>query len=249
MKYESTNTHQVLSAIDNARQSFLTLEKSGVNNYFKNNKGVPHLYSTLSDIFSATTEALYEHDLTVNYQTKLEETSNGVLNILTTTITHLPSGEFISSASNLGNHTKSQELGSAITYLRRYHIQAMLNLEADFEDDGNLSSGNNTSEGKGNDINKSVDMPSRKYTVYNKDGSVASQVSSFNTYYKTLVSNLSSKVWISEHSWTSQTIIQLQDIIEWASKLDVKYKKGADAMIKKAKTSIQKIKEESANEF
>jgi hypothetical protein len=179
----------------------------------------------------------------------LEETSNGVLNILTTTITHLPSGEFISSASNLGNHTKSQELGSAITYLRRYHIQAMLNLEADFEDDGNLSSGNNTSEGKGNDINKSDDMPSRKYTVYNKDGSVASQVSSFNTYYKTLVSNLSSKVWISEHSWTSQTIIQLQDIIEWASKLDNKYKKVADAMIKKAKTSIQKIKEESANEF
>ena len=56
-------------------------------------------------------------------------------------------------------------------------------------------------------------------------------------------------MWISEHSWTSQTIIQLQDIIEWASKLDVKYKKGADAMIKKAKTSIQKIKEESANEF
>jgi hypothetical protein len=63
------------------------------------------------------------------------------------------------------------------------------------------------------------------------------------------VSNLSSKVWVSEHSWTSQTIIQLQDIIEWASKLESKYKKGADAMIKKAKTSIQKIKEESANEF
>lgn len=249
MKYESENTSHVLAAIDNARQSFANLEKSGVNNYFKNNKGEPHLYSTLGDIFDATAEALYEHKLSVNYQTKLLETNNGILNVLTTTITHLPSGQFISSVSNLGNHTKSQELGSAITYLRRYHIQAMLNLEADFEDDGNLSSGNNTSEGKGNDINKSGDMPSRKYTVYNKDGSVASQVSSFNTYYKTLVGNLNSKVWVSEHSWTSQTIIQLQDIIEWASKLDNKYKKGADAMIKKAKTSIQKIKEESKDEF
>jgi len=248
MKYESENTSHVLSAIDNARQSFATLEKSGVNNFFKNNKGVPHLYSTLGDIFDATAEALYEHKLSVNYQTKLLETNNGMLNVLTTTITHLPSGQFISSVSNLGNHTKSQELGSAITYLRRYHIQAMLNLEADFEDDGNLSSGNNTSTGKGNDINKSADMPSRKYTVYNKDGSVASQVSSFNTYYKTLVGNINVKGWLNQHSWTSQTIIQLQDIIEWASKLDVKYKKGADAMIKKAKTSIQTIKETSKNE-
>ena len=171
MKYQSDNTSHVLSAIDDARQSFFTLEKSGVNNYFKNNKGEPHLYSTLGDIFDATAEALYEHKLSVNYQIGLEKTSDGVLNILSTTITHLPSGQYITSVSNLGNHTKSQELGSAITYLRRYHIQAMLNLEADFEDDGNLSSGNNTSAGKGNDINKSDDMPSRKYTVYNKDGS------------------------------------------------------------------------------
>ena len=46
MKYQSDNTSHVLSAIDDARQSFFTLEKSGVNNYFKNNKGEPHLYST-----------------------------------------------------------------------------------------------------------------------------------------------------------------------------------------------------------
>ena len=35
MKYQSDNTSHVLSAIDDARQSFFTLEKSGVNNYFK----------------------------------------------------------------------------------------------------------------------------------------------------------------------------------------------------------------------
>ena len=34
MKYQSDNTSHVLSAIDSARQSFFTLEKSGVNNYF-----------------------------------------------------------------------------------------------------------------------------------------------------------------------------------------------------------------------
>jgi hypothetical protein len=30
--------------------------------------------------------------------------------------------------------------------MRRYHIQAMLNLEADFEDDGNVASGRNSTE-------------------------------------------------------------------------------------------------------
>ena len=249
MKYESKNTNHVLSAIDKARQSFYTLEKSGKNSFFKSKTGEPHAYSTLSDIFDATVEALYDNNLSINYQTKLLETNSGILNILTTTISHLPSGQFISSASNLGNQAKSQELGSAITYLRRYHIQAMLNLEADFEDDGNLSSGNNPSQGKGNDIEKQKDMPSRKYTVFNKDGSVASEVSNFNTYLKTLTGNLSAKEWISEHAWTSQTIIQLQDIIEWASNLDKSHKKGGDAMIKKSKETIQKIKEGSNNEF
>ncbi len=244
MKYESENTNHVLSAIDKARQEFLTLDKSGKNSFFKSRTGEPHSYSTLSDIFDATVEALYENMLSINYQTKILDTAHGMVNMLTTTITHLPSGQFISSASNLGTHVKSQELGSAITYLRRYHIQAMLNLEADFEDDGNLSSGNKPSDGKGNDIVKSVSMPVRKYIQFDKDGKKATEITNFATYLKSLSSDDMKR----HHLWSSQTIIQLQDIIQWAEKLDKQFEKNANIMIKKCNEQISLIKGEK-NEF
>ena len=105
----------------------------------------------------------------------------------------------------------------------------MLNLEADFEDDGNLSSGNKPSDGKGNDIEKSVSMPVRKYIQYDKDGNKATEVTNFNTYLKSLsVDNLKQ-----HHSWSSQTVIQLQDIIQWAENLDKALEKNANLMIKK----------------
>ena len=50
MKYQSDKTDIVCQAIEDARQEFLPLEKSGVNNFFKNRKGEPHLYSTLDNI-------------------------------------------------------------------------------------------------------------------------------------------------------------------------------------------------------
>ena len=49
--------------------------------------------------------------------------------------------QFIQSKSVIGGATNTpQQNGSGITYYRRYHIQAMLNLEADFDDDGNKAS-------------------------------------------------------------------------------------------------------------
>lgn len=239
MKYESSNTSHVLSAIDEARQSFLTLNKSGKNSFFKSRSGEPHAYSTLSDIFDATMESLYQHKLSVNYQTRIMETSSGTTNVLTTTITHLPSGEFIASVSELGRNLKSQELGSAITYMRRYHIQAMLNLEADFEDDGNLASGNKNQDGKGNDIEPKVTMPVRKYIQYDKEGYPATEVTNFQTYLK----SLSEKTMKQHHAWCSQTIVHLKNIIDWANGLEDKYNKGAQLTIKKCNEKIKAIGE------
>ena len=101
MKYQSDKTDIVCQAIEDARQEFLPLEKSGVNNFFKNKKGDPHLYSTLDNIFDACMLALHKHKLSVVYQVRILESSHGVENILTTTITHLPSNQFILSATTL----------------------------------------------------------------------------------------------------------------------------------------------------
>lgn len=136
-------TEKVLEAIERAKLEFEPLEKNGQNNFFKTQNGEPHKFSTLADIHKASTKSLLNFGLSVNYQCEY----NDGLNFLKTTITHLSSGQSISSTSIIGHSNSTpQQIGSGITYFRRYHIQAMLNLEADFEDDGNQASGNKTNE-------------------------------------------------------------------------------------------------------
>ena len=237
MKYESEQTNLVLQAIEHARQEFLPLEKSGVNNFFKNKKGEPHLYSTLDNIFDACLPSLSKHKLSIVYQTRLIETTNGNENVLTTKITHLPSTQFVMSANSLGNSAKTQDVGSAITYLRRYQVQAMLNLEADFDDDGNTASGNKTGESNIIDNNQ---MPNREYICYGEGGKPVSKQSKFETY----MANLNAHKMKHHHEWCSITIIQLQDIIAWAERLPKSHARSSKSMIGKCETQIKLIKGE-----
>ena len=240
MKYQSDQTNLVLQAIEDARQEFLPLEKGGVNNFFKNKKGEPHLYSTLDNIFDACMPSLSKHKLSIVYQTRLLETNNGIENVLTTIITHLPSTQFVMSANSLGSSAKTQDVGSAITYLRRYQVQAMLNLEADFEDDGNSASGNKTGESNIIETKDKVDIPKREYICYNAEGKPASKQSQFTTY----LANLKANNMKQHHAWCSITIIQLQDIIGWAEKLPKEHSRSAKNMITKCETQIKFIKGE-----
>ena len=129
----------LLTALHTARKGFEELEKNGQNHYFKNKAGKPHLFSTLDDIFNACKDALWENGIEVFYSTEFD----GTYNVASTTLVHIASGQWMQSDTAIGDSgTKPQEIGSGITYMRRYHIQAMLNLEADFEDDGNIASGN-----------------------------------------------------------------------------------------------------------
>jgi len=241
MKYQSDKTDIVCQAIEDARQEFLPLEKSGVNNFFKNKKGDPHLYSTLDNIFDACMLALHKHKLSVVYQVRILESSHGVENILTTTITHIPSNQFILSATTLGNqNAKTQEVGSAITYLRRYQIQAMLNLEADFEDDGNSASGNKTGESNIIETKDKVFIPKRQYISYDSMGKSASKYSNFTSY----ITYLNSHKMKQHHEWCSVTIIQLQDIMGWAEDLPKEHSRSAKSMIGKCETQIKFIKGE-----
>lgn len=64
-----------------------------------------------------------------------------------TTLFHIPSGEYIESASSFPlepNHSY-QSYGQAITYLKRYALVAMLGLKAESDDDANNSDGNKAS--------------------------------------------------------------------------------------------------------
>jgi len=243
MNYQSEQTNLVCQAIEDARLEFLPLQKDGVNNFFKNKKGDPHLYSTLDNIFDACMPALHKYKLSVVYQVRILETNGGVENVITTTITHLPSTQFILSATTLGNQTaKSQDVGSAITYLRRYQIQAMLNLEADFEDDGNSASGRVGEESNIIETKEKIDLPKRKYNVFDKDAKIANVCSSFGTYLGEI--NKTMNTMMNHHAWCSVTIIQLQDIMGWAQELPKEHLRSANTMIKKCKEQIKFIKGE-----
>jgi len=127
---------KLLEALENAKQDFKKLEKSGKNNFFKTQNGV-HTYSTLDDIFVACKDALYKHKLSLYYKLTFQENTQ----YLETILTHIDTGQSINSISAIGtSQSTPQQIGSGITYFRRYHIQAMLNLEADFDDDGNIAS-------------------------------------------------------------------------------------------------------------
>src|SRR5690606_30331183 len=62
---------------------------------------------------------------------------------LTTILLH-ESGEWIEARTSFDgiSYSTAQELGSAITYLRRYALTAALGIAADEDDDGNVNAGN-----------------------------------------------------------------------------------------------------------
>ncbi len=140
---QSDDISTLLTALYKARDNFKPLEKNGSNYFFKTKDGKPHKFSTLDDIFYACTNSLRDEKLEIFYTTKVV----GDLNYLCTTLFHIDSKQWLRSETVIGNsNSKPQDIGSGITYMRRYHIQAMLNLEADFEDDGNVASGRNSTE-------------------------------------------------------------------------------------------------------
>ena len=129
---------QLLKAIEESRKKFKELKKDGKNPMFKNN------FSTITNIFDSCKSALEENGINVSFHTYVNETIQK--DVLVLTLTHLPSGEAKTSELMLIDDKRgAQAVGSAITYHRRYMLQAMLNLEADGEtdDDGNEASKEN----------------------------------------------------------------------------------------------------------
>jgi hypothetical protein len=123
----------VLSALIKAKSSFGAIVKDRTNPFHKSK------YATLDSINKAVDGALLENGLVTVH--RLERCEDGKLYV-TSRLLH-ESGEFDSSWQQstcpVADTTKSQELGSAITYARRYNKIALLDVVADEDDDGNAS--------------------------------------------------------------------------------------------------------------
>ena len=120
----------VSKALMIAKKQMGPVFKDATNPYYKSK------YASLGAFIDATDSALTDNGILL-FQCVGHENEKPVL---FTTLTHAESGQWIRSSAPLINKSgDSQGLGSAITYMRRYSLCAMLGICADEDDDGNKS--------------------------------------------------------------------------------------------------------------
>lgn len=135
-----------------------SIKKDGKNSFFKKPDGRASSYATLPNILENVKPILNALKLVLT-----QPIINGeVFSIVTCTET----GESVQSSVGLPTNLNAQQIGSAITYFRRYTLTSLLSLEIDEDDDGNKASGNNSKPAQSNeklylnagaDLNKALD--------------------------------------------------------------------------------------------
>ncbi len=128
---QSETIGKLAEALAKAQGAMDNPARSAENPFFKSK------YAPLSAITDAIRKPLSQNGL--SYVQTVSMQSDIVM--LTTRLMHL-SGEWVESAMPLPHVGKPQELGSVMTYFRRYQLSAIVGITADDDDDGNEASGN-----------------------------------------------------------------------------------------------------------
>lgn len=110
------------------------IKKDGQNAFFKKPDGKASTYATLPNILAHVKPLLNEQNLLLS-----QPIINGEV---MTVIKCSDTGEQVASGIPLPTNLNAQQIGSAITYYRRYTLSSLLALEIDEDDDGNNASGN-----------------------------------------------------------------------------------------------------------
>lgn len=131
-----------------------TIKKDAKNPHFKNN------YATLPQILSEVKPILSDVGLIL-----LQPTQD---NKVITQIIDAETGESITSELELPTGLNPQQLGSCLTYYRRYLLAGLLSLEID-DDDANLASQKpvftQANFEKANQANATIEQIKTKYTI------------------------------------------------------------------------------------
>lgn len=108
------------------QSSLESVGKSSLNPHFKNK------YANLTDILSVVKPALNNNNFFLTQKILIKDSSE----VLKTEITH-KSGQVLESEAplNIADRNNPQKYGSAITYMRRYSLTALLGIEEE-DDDG-----------------------------------------------------------------------------------------------------------------
>lgn len=128
---------KLFSALAKAQAAMPAIPKTRQNTFFKGADGKPSLYADLSDVIEVVKQHLPAQELAWIQGPALE---NGEVSV-TTLIGH-GSGEW--AACTVAAKPKDngpQAVGSAITYLRRYGLPAMVGAVSEIDDDANAADG------------------------------------------------------------------------------------------------------------
>lgn len=140
---KSDSVKEITKALIEFKKKVPAIKKDGDNPFFKSK------YATLDLIIETINKPLAESKLSFVQM----PSGNGLITVLM----H-ESGEFIESIANLTPKDNTpQGQGSAITYMRRYALSAMLGLATEEDDDGNAAS----QQSKKPTVTKKIDSKSK----------------------------------------------------------------------------------------
>lgn len=133
MSLQSAEIKDVVSALANAQGEIENAQKDSENPHFKSK------YADLASVWKACRTQLSKNGLTIAQQPIFID-NYGL--VMVTTLYHT-SGQWLRSFLPVDPAKKDpQGLGSAITYMRRYALAAMVGVAPDDDDDGNAASMN-----------------------------------------------------------------------------------------------------------
>lgn len=125
----SEQTDQLSTALAAAQGTLKNPPKLKTNPHFKSQ------YVDLSDGLAAIRECFSKHNLSFIQGTSVID--SGMI-VLHTRISH-KSGQWIESDYPVGGLGRPQEMGSAMTYARRYSLFSMVGVAGEDDDDGNAA--------------------------------------------------------------------------------------------------------------
>ena len=137
MENSSPKTATLMHALSLARADIQAIRKEARNDFISDRSAKDVRYATIDNVLEEALPALRAKGISV---VQRPEVTDGTTVRLETILTHWESGEWISGTLVM-RPTKphAQELGSCMTYARRYSLVAMLCLEQE-DDDGNRAS-------------------------------------------------------------------------------------------------------------
>jgi ERF superfamily len=134
----SEQIHELVSALAKARTDFEPIVRSKTVTVKSDRGSYQFSYAPLEDILAAVADALSAHGLVL--VSGIEQAGDGSV-VLSTRLMHA-SGQWLESIVHVGRHGKMQEMGSSLTYARRYAITGLLGISAADDDDANAADGN-----------------------------------------------------------------------------------------------------------